>query len=82
MHASQTKVAVGLSDQLGAQLAEIDGRHQLVLRSHDRVRRELNECIEVSERAQLLAAWQRYRLVVAQLDSVTNEIEMLRLSAE
>ena len=82
MHASRTAVAVALSEQLGAQLTEIDGRHQHILKSHDRMRRELNECIEVSDRTQLLAAWQRYRLVVAQLDAVTNEIEMLRLSAD
>ena len=81
MSVSRSNEVFGNCERIVPQLAEADGRHQQALKAHDRMRRELSEYIDTNDRAQLLAAWQRYRNVVAELDAVTSEIESLRLSA-
>jgi hypothetical protein len=79
MSAQCNEVSVGIAEQIGGRLAEIDARHQAILRQHDRLRRELDEAIAAKDVAALAPVWQRYKGVVVDLDEVTSEIETLRL---
>jgi len=79
MSAAQEDVAACLSEQTWQQLLVLEARHRESLRDHEAALRVLDQAAQAVDRAELLAAWNQYRTVVAALNRVAEDIGALRL---
>ncbi len=61
------------------QLMQLESQHRQIQQNHERLIRTLDEAAQSQDRSDLLAAWQQYRSVVADLSRVTEEIGTIRL---
>jgi hypothetical protein len=79
MSAAHVDVAACLSEQAWQQLLDLESLHRELLRNHERVLRTLDEAALAADRTELMMVWNQYRVVVADLNRVTEDIGSLRL---
>lgn len=80
MSASETSRAQWLDKSFWDRLDLLEQRHQRLQNEHEVVRRSL-ESVRTSSCNELREAWDRYCTVIADLDSTTAELEVLRNGA-
>ena len=77
MSASESSRADWLDKSFWDRLDRLESRHQLLQSEHEAVRRGL-ERVRAQNSEELREAWDRYCSVIANLDSTTAELEVLR----
>ncbi len=79
MSASESSRAEWLDKSFWERLDLLEARHQRLQSEHEIVRRGL-ESVRTNDTSELREAWDRYCAVIADLDSTTAELEVLRNS--
>ena len=77
MSASESSRADWLDNAFWERLDILEARHQRLQTEHEVVRRGL-ERVRANDGDELREAWDRYCAVIADLDSTTAELEVLR----
>jgi len=80
MSASESSRAEWLDNSFWERLDLLEARHQRLQSEHEVARRGL-ESVRTSDVSELREAWERYCAVIADLDSTTAELEVLRNGA-
>ena len=80
MSASESSRAEWLDNSVWERLDLLEARHQRLQTEHDVARRDL-ESVRTADVSELRKAWERYCAVIADLDSTTAELEVLRNGA-
>jgi hypothetical protein len=77
MSASESSRAEWLDGSFWERLDLLETRHQRLQGEHEQARRDL-ENVRTSDASELREVWNRYCAVIADLDSTTAELEVLR----
>ena len=77
MSASESSRADWLDNSFWDRLDILESRHQRLQSEHEIARRGL-ESVRAQDSEELREAWDRYCAVIADLDSTTAELEVLR----
>jgi hypothetical protein len=80
MSASESSRAEWLGNSFWERLDLLEARHQDLRAEHEAARRGL-ESVRATDAGELREAWERYCAVLADLDSTTAELEVLRNGA-